>query len=105
MHMSSFMINSNIEVCWYSMRLHWCECLLFILLQQDVVLQVFFDKHIQKLIDVIASSCAPKGIARSTSGSAGVRTMVEQHSAKPETLLKICELLSFCALHHTNRMK
>ncbi|CAD6334561.1 unnamed protein product [Miscanthus lutarioriparius] len=72
---------------------------------QDVVLQVFFDKHIQKLIDVIASSYAPKGIARSTSGSAGVRTMVEQHSAKPETLLKICELLSFCALHHTNRMK
>jgi len=87
------------------MRLHWCEGLLFLLLQQDVVLQVFFDKHIQKLIDVIASSCAPKGIARSTSGSAGVCTMVEQHSAMPETLLKICELLSFCALHLTNRMK
>lgn len=71
----------------------------------DVVLRLFFDKHLQKLIDAIASSCAPKGIARSTSGLAGVRTTVEQHSAKPETLLKICELLSFCALHHTNRMK
>ncbi|KAG0517055.1 hypothetical protein BDA96_09G055300 [Sorghum bicolor] len=72
---------------------------------QDVVLKVFFDKHIQKLIDVIASSCAPKGIAKSMPGSVGVRTMVELHSAKPETLLKICELLSFCAHHHTNRMK
>nr|XP_034604319.1 serine/threonine-protein phosphatase 4 regulatory subunit 3B-like isoform X3 [Setaria viridis] len=71
----------------------------------EVVIQAFFEKHLHILIDVIASSCPPKGIAGSASGSVGVDTMVEQHSAKPEILLNICELLCFCARHHYHRMK
>ncbi|KAJ1261800.1 hypothetical protein BS78_09G058600 [Paspalum vaginatum] len=58
----------------------------------EEVIQFFVDKHLHKLINVIPSCCAPKGIARST-------------SAKPETLLHICEILSFCVLHHPNRIK
>ncbi|CAL4895596.1 unnamed protein product [Urochloa decumbens] len=71
----------------------------------EVVIRVFFDKHLHKLVDVIASSCPPKGIAGSTSGSVGVDTMVAQHSAKTEILLNICELLCFCVRHHYHRMK
>jgi protein phosphatase-4 regulatory subunit 3 len=79
------------------MRLHWCE---------DPFSSVarsfysgFFDKHFH------TSSCPPKGSAGSTSGSVGVDTMVEQHSAKTEILLNICELLCFCVRHHYHRMK
>jgi protein phosphatase-4 regulatory subunit 3 len=86
------------------MRLHWCEDILFLLLQ-EVFIQGFFDKHFHTLIDVITSSCPPKGSAGSTSGSLGFDTMVEQHSAKTEILLNICELLCFCVLHHYHRMK
>ncbi|CAN6353835.1 unnamed protein product [Urochloa humidicola] len=71
----------------------------------EVVIRVFFDKHLHKLIDVISSSCPPKGISGSTSSSVGVDTMVEQHSAKTEILLNICELLCFCVRHHYHRMK
>ncbi|WVZ96551.1 hypothetical protein U9M48_042179 [Paspalum notatum var. saurae] len=72
---------------------------------EDVVIQVFFDKHLPKLIDVIASCCTPKGIAGPTSSSAGVDKRAEQHSAEPETLLNICEILSFCVIHHPYRIK
>ncbi|OEL27000.1 hypothetical protein BAE44_0011982 [Dichanthelium oligosanthes] len=71
---------------------------------EEVVIQFFLDKHLHKLIDMIASSCPPKGIAGSTSGSVGVETMVEQHSAKPEILLNICELLCFCDEFLNNRV-
>ncbi|CAL4902836.1 unnamed protein product [Urochloa decumbens] len=71
----------------------------------EVVIRVFFDKHLHKLVDVIASSCPPKCIAGSTSGSVGVDTMIQQHSAKTEILLNICELLCFCVRHHYHRMK
>lgn len=85
------------------MRLHWCEDLLLLL--QEVVVEVFFDRHLHKLIDVIASSSPPKGISGSTSSSVGVGTMVEQHSAKTEILLNIYELLRFCVCNHCHRMK
>ncbi|XP_062179819.1 uncharacterized protein LOC133884430 isoform X2 [Phragmites australis] len=72
---------------------------------KEAVIQAFYDKHLHKLIDVIASSSPPKGITGSASGSVGVGTMVEEHSAKPEILLNICELLCFCVLHHPYKMK
>ncbi|KAJ1261805.1 hypothetical protein BS78_09G058800 [Paspalum vaginatum] len=71
----------------------------------DVVIQVFFDKHLPKLIDVIASCCTPKDIAGPTSSSVGVDKMAEKHSVEPETLLNICEILSFCVIHHPYRIK
>uniref|UniRef100_A0A0A9DCG4 Uncharacterized protein n=1 Tax=Arundo donax TaxID=35708 RepID=A0A0A9DCG4_ARUDO len=72
---------------------------------KEVILQVFYDKHLHKLIDVIASSCPPKGITGSTSGSVGIGTVVKEQSAKPEILLNICELLCFCVLNYPYKMK
>ncbi|KAK3137457.1 hypothetical protein QOZ80_5BG0452470 [Eleusine coracana subsp. coracana] len=71
---------------------------------KEVAIQIFYEKHFHKLIDVIASSCRPKGVTQSSAGSVGAATMVE-HPAKPEILLNICELLCFCVLHHPDRIK
>lgn len=80
--------------------------LFLLLLQKEVAIEIFYDKYFHKLIDVISSSCRPKGVTQSTSGSVGVATMVElEHPAEPEILLNICELLCFCVLHHPYRIK
>ncbi|KAJ1261806.1 hypothetical protein BS78_09G058800 [Paspalum vaginatum] len=93
---------------------HYQSCLMTLLgssgpneasIYDDVVIQVFFDKHLPKLIDVIASCCTPKDIAGPTSSSVGVDKMAEKHSVEPETLLNICEILSFCVIHHPYRIK
>ncbi|TVU17495.1 hypothetical protein EJB05_33533, partial [Eragrostis curvula] len=42
---------------------------------KEVGIQVFYEKHLHKLIDVIASSSCPKGVTQSTPGSAGVATV------------------------------
>ncbi|KAL6897772.1 hypothetical protein ACP4OV_006731 [Aristida adscensionis] len=62
---------------------------------KEVLIQVFFEKHLDKLINVIASSCPPMGIGQSISGSV----------ATAEILMNICELLCFCVLHHTYKIK
>ncbi|KAI3917816.1 hypothetical protein MKW92_008895, partial [Papaver armeniacum] len=58
--------------------------------QRDTaIIEIFYEKHLDQLIDVIRSSCPPNGIPRSS----------------PEILSNICELLCFCVLHHPYRMK
>ncbi|XP_059632786.1 uncharacterized protein LOC132275338 [Cornus florida] len=70
------------------------------------IVEIFYEKHLGQLIDVITSSCPPGGIGESvctSAGSAGSSTV--QSRAKPEILLNICELLCFCVLHHPFRIK
>ncbi|KAL6608252.1 hypothetical protein ACP70R_041315 [Stipagrostis hirtigluma subsp. patula] len=67
---------------------------------KEFVIQVFFEKHLDKLINVIALSCPPTGSGQSVSGSVDVGPRLQEYPAKSEILLNICELLCFCVLHH-----
>jgi hypothetical protein len=76
----------------------------FPLLQRDTIIEIFYERHLDCLVDVIASSCSPRSICL-TSNSDGVSTNVEVHRIKPEILLSVCELLCFCVVHHPYRIK
>ncbi|ESR32651.1 hypothetical protein CICLE_v100043192mg, partial [Citrus x clementina] len=67
--------------------------------QRDTIIEIFYEKHLGQLIDVITASCPPEGIAQSASSGGRVE------STKPEILSNICELLCFCVLHHPYRIK
>lgn len=71
------------------------------LLQRDTIIEIFYEKHLGQLIDVITSSCPPSSSGQTISRSAGVQL----NSAKPEILLNICDLLCFCVSHHPFRIK
>ncbi|KAJ0092620.1 hypothetical protein Patl1_24918 [Pistacia atlantica] len=72
--------------------------------QRDTIIDIFYEKHLGQLIDVITASCPLKGAAQSVGGeSSGSGVRVE--STKPEILSNICELLCFCVLHHPYRIK
>uniref|UniRef100_A0A0D3G3G3 Serine/threonine-protein phosphatase 4 regulatory subunit 3-like central domain-containing protein n=1 Tax=Oryza barthii TaxID=65489 RepID=A0A0D3G3G3_9ORYZ len=68
-------------------------------------IDVFHEKHLDKLIDVIALASSPMDITQSTSSPVGVGTRVENHSVKTEILSNICELLCFCVVHHPYKIK
>ncbi|KAL6293028.1 hypothetical protein ACE6H2_001170 [Prunus campanulata] len=63
--------------------------------QRDAIIEIFYEKHLGQLIDVITASCPLEGNAQS----------IDQNVAKPEILSNICELLCFCVLHHPYRIK
>ncbi|KAM0954428.1 putative armadillo-like helical, PH-like domain superfamily protein [Dioscorea sansibarensis] len=72
--------------------------------QRDTIVEIFYEKHLDQLMDVIASSCPPEISYSSESASSGGR--LHSHAAtKPEILSNICELLCFCVLHHPYRIK
>ncbi|KAI5007565.1 serine/threonine-protein phosphatase 4 regulatory subunit 3B isoform X2 [Hordeum vulgare subsp. vulgare] len=70
---------------------------------RDVIIEIFYERHLDYLVDVIASSCPPKSITRPNSAVVGGNT--EVHRIKPEILLNVCELLCFCVIHHPYRIK
>ncbi|XP_038723073.1 serine/threonine-protein phosphatase 4 regulatory subunit 3-like isoform X2 [Tripterygium wilfordii] len=74
--------------------------------QRDTIIEIFYEKHLDLLIDVIVASCPSNGIGPSVgrSGSSG-EDIENQNCAKPEILSNICELLCFCVLHHPFRIK
>ncbi|KAL6193670.1 hypothetical protein ACLB2K_034754 [Fragaria x ananassa] len=71
--------------------------------QRDTIIEIFYEKHLGQLIDVITASCPSEGNAQLSSCS-GER-IETQTVAKPEVLSNICELLCFCVLHHPYRIK
>ncbi|KAH1096568.1 hypothetical protein J1N35_013489 [Gossypium stocksii] len=74
--------------------------------QRDTIIDIFYDKHLGQLIDVIILSCPSDEVGQSTSNLASSAGGVEsQNSTKPEILLNICELLCFCVVHHPYRIK
>ncbi|KAH7676544.1 Protein predicted to be involved in carbohydrate metabolism protein [Dioscorea alata] len=65
--------------------------------QRDtIVVEIFYEKHLDQLMDVIASSCPPK---------VSYGRLHSHAVTKPEILSNICELLCFCVLHHPYRIK
>ncbi|KAJ6816673.1 serine/threonine-protein phosphatase 4 regulatory subunit 3B isoform X2 [Iris pallida] len=74
--------------------------------QKDTIIEIFYEKHLDQLIDVIASSCPPRNspqTIRQASNSGGRNTF--HASTKPEILSNICELLCFCVHHHPYRIR
>ncbi|XP_022760662.1 serine/threonine-protein phosphatase 4 regulatory subunit 3B-like isoform X6 [Durio zibethinus] len=73
---------------------------------RDTIIDIFYEKHLGQLIDVIISSCPSDEAGLSTSKLASNAGRVEsQNSTKPEILSNICELLCFCVVHHPYRIK
>ncbi|XP_078443454.1 binding protein isoform X2 [Wolffia australiana] len=63
--------------------------------QSDAIIEIFYDKYLDQLVDVI-TSCR---------SSTRADTVEPCSSTKPEILSSICELLCFCVLHHPYRIK
>eukprot|EP00268_Persea_americana_P059086 TRINITY_DN7216_c0_g2_i3.p1 TRINITY_DN7216_c0_g2~~TRINITY_DN7216_c0_g2_i3.p1 ORF type:complete len:586 (-),score=80.88 TRINITY_DN7216_c0_g2_i3:2569-4326(-) len=74
--------------------------------QRDAIIDIFYDKYLDQLIDVIITSCPPKDVPRTNVKSViwSGRTEV-QAVTTPEILLNICELLCFCVVHHPTRIR
>ncbi|KAK6138792.1 hypothetical protein DH2020_027469 [Rehmannia glutinosa] len=74
--------------------------------QRESIVEIFHEKHLGQLIDVITSSCPQNSDGQmdsnSVSSDGGSRS---QSSVKPEILLNICDLLCFCVLQHPYRIK
>ncbi|KAI3469305.1 hypothetical protein Pfo_025968 [Paulownia fortunei] len=74
--------------------------------QRENIVEIFYEKHLGQLIDVITSSCPPNSNgqidSKSVSADGGSRS---QSNVKPEILLNICDLLCFCVLQHPYRIK
>lgn len=66
--------------------------------QRDTSIEIFYEKHLDQLIQVIALSCPGKS-SHSTEKDGN------QKVVKPEILSNICELLCFCVHHHPYRIK
>ncbi|XP_026436785.1 serine/threonine-protein phosphatase 4 regulatory subunit 3-like isoform X2 [Papaver somniferum] len=74
--------------------------------QRETIIEIFYEKHLDQLIEVIMLSCPPKGLTTSTTEkSAAGDGHGSQVVIKPEILTNICELLCFCILHHPYRIK
>ncbi|KAL3829337.1 hypothetical protein ACJIZ3_018139 [Penstemon smallii] len=75
-------------------------------LQRDTIVEIFYEKHLGSIIDVITSSCLSNGDGQIGSNSISADGgSVNQIRVKPEILLNICDLLCFCVLHHPYRIK
>ncbi|KAG5399103.1 hypothetical protein IGI04_020917 [Brassica rapa subsp. trilocularis] len=64
--------------------------------QRANIMDIFYEKHLPELVDVITSSCPDKS-ANTSEGAAG------RIITKPEVLLNICELLCFCIMQDLSR--
>ncbi|KAJ4833837.1 hypothetical protein Tsubulata_022444 [Turnera subulata] len=74
--------------------------------QRDNIVEIFYEKHLGQLIDVITASCPAVDASQSSGKSSGFGGRIEnQNVVKPEILSNICELLCFCVLHHPYRIK
>lgn len=68
------------------------------------MIEIFYEKHLGQLIDVIVASC-PSVTSHSSRKEMGSGRVKTQQRTKPEVLSNICELLCFCVLHHPYRIK
>ncbi|KAJ4768090.1 Serine/threonine-protein phosphatase 4 regulatory subunit 3 [Rhynchospora pubera] len=75
--------------------------------QKDAIIEIFYEKHLDQLVDVIAQSCPPKNYSKGALNSTSQGRSKEPNSvpAKSEILMNICELLCFCVVHHPYRIK
>ncbi|KAK1435894.1 hypothetical protein QVD17_01666 [Tagetes erecta] len=60
--------------------------------QRDAIVDIFYKRHLDELLDVITSSCSNRNFGN-------------KKSAKPEILMNICDLLCFCVPQHPYKIK
>ncbi|XP_072996922.1 uncharacterized protein [Typha latifolia] len=73
--------------------------------QKYTTIEIFYEKYLDQLIDVIASSCPPKNNSTIVAKPFAIGRRTQScATAKPEILLSISELLCFCVIHHPNRI-
>lgn len=77
----------------------------FFYLQRDSIIEIFYEKHLGHLIDIITTSCPTEGFqsAKKIEGAGG--SLGDKNGVKPEILSNICELLCFCVQQHPYRIK
>ncbi|KAK7387983.1 hypothetical protein VNO78_22782 [Psophocarpus tetragonolobus] len=74
--------------------------------QRDTIIDIFFERHLGQLIEVITAACPSENTADASGKLIGAGQRFQRHSGtKPEILSNICELLCFCVLHHPYRIK
>ncbi|KAJ3669640.1 hypothetical protein LUZ60_011590 [Juncus effusus] len=74
--------------------------------QRDAIIEIFYERHLDQLVDVIAQSCPPRNNSRvSVSVNSHNNNISSFVPAKSEILMNICELLCFCVIHHPYRIK
>ncbi|KAH7843377.1 hypothetical protein Vadar_015884 [Vaccinium darrowii] len=73
--------------------------------QRETIIEIFYEKHLDQLIEVITSSCSPTSVGQSVCEYKDSNGSADMIPTKPEILLNICELLCFCVLHHPYRIK
>ncbi|KAK9136708.1 hypothetical protein Sjap_007302 [Stephania japonica] len=73
--------------------------------QRETIIEIFYEKHLDQLIEVIVLSCPQKRIDRQPGKPAQDGTTESQGVVKPEILSNVCELLCFCVHHHPYRIK
>ncbi|CAH8343733.1 unnamed protein product [Eruca vesicaria subsp. sativa] len=66
--------------------------------QRSTILDIFYEKHLPEIVDVISASCPEKPGNISEGPARRFRT-------KPEVLVNICELLCFCIMQDSSRIK
>ncbi|XP_031738345.1 serine/threonine-protein phosphatase 4 regulatory subunit 3 isoform X2 [Cucumis sativus] len=73
--------------------------------QRDSIIEIFYEKHLGHLIDIITTSCPTEGFqsAKKIEGAGG--SLGDKNGVKPEILSNICELLCFCVQQHPYRIK
>lgn len=69
--------------------------------QRDTIIEIFYEKHLNQLIDVITSSIPSNGASKVASSEC----LPNGSRVKPEILLTICDLLCFCVSHHPHKIK
>ncbi|XP_024636962.1 serine/threonine-protein phosphatase 4 regulatory subunit 3 isoform X3 [Medicago truncatula] len=73
--------------------------------QRDAIIDIFFEKHLGHLIEVITASCPSENTAGASKSIGPGQSVQFQRRTKSEILSNICELLCFCVLHHPYRIK
>ncbi|KAK7329535.1 hypothetical protein VNO77_23705 [Canavalia gladiata] len=74
--------------------------------QRDTIIDIFYEKHLGQLIEVITTSCCSEKVAHASGKTVDPCQRAKYLSGtKPEILSNICELLCFCVLHHPYRIK
>ncbi|CAM6107221.1 unnamed protein product [Calypogeia fissa] len=75
--------------------------------QTDKFLDVFYEKYIDQLVEVLTAGCPPKGTSAEYNKQPApfLGGTVLKGDITPEFLMSICELMCFCVLHHRFRIK
>ncbi|KAH9320159.1 hypothetical protein KI387_021928, partial [Taxus chinensis] len=74
-------------------------------MQRESIVDVFYDYYIDWLVDVITSSCPTKEGTETSRKAASTDDNGRQVSATPEILSNITDLLCFCVMSHSYRIK